>query len=57
MAAAKLEVGKRRLWRDLNTGNTAEQACEYGLVDRIITNHELQRMATGFATRDSPASD
>jgi ATP-dependent Clp protease, protease subunit len=36
---------------------TAEQACEYGLVDRIITTHELQRMATGFATRERADSD
>jgi ATP-dependent Clp protease protease subunit len=35
---------------------TAEQACEYGLVDRIITTHELQRMATGFAKREQADS-
>ncbi len=27
---------------------TAEQACEYGLVDRVISQHELSRQATGF---------
>jgi ATP-dependent Clp protease protease subunit len=36
---------------------TAEQACEYGLVDRIITTHELQRMATGFAKREQADSN
>jgi ATP-dependent Clp protease protease subunit len=29
---------------------TAEQAHEYGLVDRVISRHELSRMATGFRT-------
>jgi ATP-dependent protease ClpP protease subunit len=28
---------------------TAEQALEYGLIDRVITSHELQRAMTGFA--------
>ena len=28
---------------------TAEQALEYGLIDRIISTHELQRVSTGFA--------
>jgi ATP-dependent Clp protease protease subunit len=27
---------------------TAEQAREYGLIDRVITDHEFQRKATGF---------
>ncbi len=27
---------------------TAEQALEYGLIDRIISTHELQRVSTGF---------
>ena len=27
---------------------TTEQAVEYGLVDRVISSHELQRMRTGF---------
>ncbi len=27
---------------------TAEQAREYGLVDRVISSHELHRIATGF---------
>ena len=29
---------------------TAEQACEYGLIDRVISSHELTRPPTGFAT-------
>jgi ATP-dependent Clp protease protease subunit len=28
---------------------TAEQALEYGLIDRVISSHEMTRMATGFA--------
>jgi ATP-dependent Clp protease, protease subunit len=28
---------------------TAEQALEYGLIDRVISSHELQRVTTGFA--------
>ncbi len=31
---------------------TAEQARDYGLVDRVISSHELSRVATGFG-RDS----
>jgi ATP-dependent Clp protease protease subunit len=27
---------------------TAEQAVEYGLIDRVISSHELNRMSTGF---------
>jgi ATP-dependent Clp protease, protease subunit len=27
---------------------TAEQACDYGLIDRVIERHELTRLATGF---------
>ena len=27
---------------------TAEQAREYGLIDRVISSHELTRVATGF---------
>jgi ATP-dependent Clp protease, protease subunit len=27
---------------------TGEQALEYGLIDRVITSHELQRVAMGF---------
>jgi ATP-dependent Clp protease protease subunit len=30
---------------------TAGQAREYGLIDRVITSHELTRQATGFAAR------
>jgi ATP-dependent Clp protease protease subunit len=32
---------------------TAEQAREYGLIDRVIESHELTRVATGFAARGS----
>jgi ATP-dependent Clp protease protease subunit len=28
---------------------TATEACEYGLIDRVIASHELTRVATGFA--------
>jgi len=28
---------------------TAEQASEYGLIDRVIDSHELTRLRTGFA--------
>ena len=31
---------------------TAEQAREYGLIDRVISAHELSRVATGFARRN-----
>ena len=30
---------------------TAQQAMEYGLIDRVISSHELTRMRTGFASR------
>jgi len=29
---------------------TPEQALEYGLIDRVIDRHELQRKPTGFAS-------
>jgi len=32
---------------------TAEQAREYGLIDRVIASHELNRLPTGFAGRVS----
>ncbi len=31
---------------------TADQACEYGLIDRVIASHELSRLATGFRAED-----
>jgi ATP-dependent Clp protease protease subunit len=35
---------------------TAEQAREYGLIDRVISSHELTRVATGFgAAREDAA--
>jgi ATP-dependent Clp protease, protease subunit len=30
---------------------TAEQALEYGLIDRVISSHELNRLPTGFGGR------
>jgi ATP-dependent Clp protease protease subunit len=30
---------------------TAEQAREYGLIDRVISSHELSRTTTGFGSR------
>jgi ATP-dependent Clp protease protease subunit len=35
---------------------TAEQAREYGLIDRVISSHELTRAATGFAARNGEAA-
>jgi ATP-dependent Clp protease protease subunit len=32
---------------------TAEQALEYGLIDRVISSHELTRMPAGFASREN----
>ncbi len=31
---------------------TAEQAREYGLIDRVISSHELNRVRTGFGARE-----
>jgi len=31
---------------------TAEQACDYGLIDRVISSHELKAVTTGFAARN-----
>jgi ATP-dependent Clp protease, protease subunit len=31
---------------------TAAEACEYGLIDRVIASHELTRMPTGFAAAE-----
>ena len=31
---------------------TAEQAREYGLIDRVISSHELTRIRTGFGSRE-----
>jgi ATP-dependent Clp protease, protease subunit len=30
---------------------TSEEACEYGLIDRVISSHELTRLRTGFGAR------
>jgi ATP-dependent Clp protease protease subunit len=27
---------------------TAEEACQYGLIDRVISSHELTRLSPGF---------
>jgi ATP-dependent protease ClpP protease subunit len=31
---------------------TAEEAADYGLVERVIESHELSRLPTGFGARD-----
>ncbi len=36
---------------------TAEEAREYGLVDRVIASHELDRVATGFGERRNGGGD
>ena len=36
---------------------TAQQALEYGLIDRVIASHELTRQATGFAAGRGGESD
>jgi ATP-dependent Clp protease protease subunit len=36
---------------------TAEQAREYGLIDRVISSHELNRMPTGFGGRVQGGED
>ena len=35
---------------------TAEGAMEYGLIDRVISSHELTRLRTGFGPRDGAGS-
>jgi hypothetical protein len=35
---------------------TADQAMEYGLIDRVIASHELTRLRTGFGPRDGAPS-
>ncbi len=35
---------------------TAEQAREYGLIDRVISSHELTRVRTGFGAREEQAA-
>jgi ATP-dependent Clp protease, protease subunit len=35
---------------------TAEQAREYGLIDRVISSHELSRVSPGFQARDGGGS-
>ncbi len=32
---------------------TAEQAMRYGLIDRVISSHELTRMSTGFGSGEA----
>jgi ATP-dependent Clp protease protease subunit len=36
---------------------TAEQAREYGLIDRVISSHELTRLPTGFRAAEEQAGD
>jgi len=45
---------KERVREDMERDRffTAEQAREYGLVDRVISSHELQRQRTGFGPQD-----
>jgi len=45
-----------RLHEDMDRDRffTAEEAREYGLIDRVISSHEPARVATGFATRAAP---
>jgi len=31
---------------------TADQAMEYGLIDKVISSHQLSRVATGFTARE-----
>ena len=35
---------------------TAEQAREYGLIDRVISSHELTRIRTGFGSREGDSA-
>src|SRR5690349_6093886 len=35
---------------------SADQALEYGLIDRVISSHELTRLRTGFGPRDDAGS-
>jgi ATP-dependent Clp protease protease subunit len=35
---------------------TAEQAREYGLIDRVISSHELTRIRTGFGSREEASA-
>jgi ATP-dependent Clp protease protease subunit len=45
---------KERISEDMERDRfySAEQAREYGLIDRVITSHELQRQRTGFGDRN-----
>ena len=43
-----------RTW-SATTFFTADQACNYGLVDRVISEHEFTRAVTGFRTESDPA--
>ena len=36
---------------------TGEQAREYGLIDRVISSHELERVPTGFGERRNGVGD
>jgi ATP-dependent Clp protease protease subunit len=45
---------KERVREDMERDRffTAEQAREYGLIDRVITSHELQKQRAGFGPRN-----
>jgi ATP-dependent protease ClpP protease subunit len=34
---------------------TAEEARRYGLIDRVISSHEVNRLATGFQLEREPS--
>ena len=36
---------------------TGEQAMEYGLIDRVISSHDLRRVPTGFRARNGDAAN
>jgi ATP-dependent Clp protease protease subunit len=48
------EVEVARIHDDMDRDRyfTAEQACDYGLVDRVISAHELTQRRAGFAARN-----
>ena len=46
--ATMLHVERNAIYRWRVIGLTAEQAAEYGLVEREIETHELRRSAYGF---------
>jgi ATP-dependent Clp protease protease subunit len=57
--ARHTEQSLQRVHEDMDRDRyfTAEQAREYGLIDRVISSHELSRVATGFAARNGASDD